>query len=249
MNRLKQLLLLLITILIILGTCGCMSVEQDYKEPIQNYLKEKYGCNFEVKQVTKEFNGYDGSYIRTVCTSEEYAGNFEVFCYPVEGRIGDKIMLDGGEYVIIDDYADIVFQNQLEEQLKEQIDEDVFVKCQITFSNYCITEPEYKSGMKACLEDQAHSSHVVVYIVTNNEDELERIQKMVETSCLEINAYMQYLYFAIAPSADVSDIQQHFEENPELFDQHIKECDQIERVQFTLIKRDEGITKRSVEKE
>lgn len=51
MSRLKRSFLFLITILIMIGVSGCMSVERDINEPIQNYLKEKYDCNFEIEQI------------------------------------------------------------------------------------------------------------------------------------------------------------------------------------------------------
>lgn len=249
MSRLKRSFLLLITILIMIGVCGCMSVEQDYKEPIQNYLKEKYGCNFEIKQVTKEFNGLDGSYLRAICQSDTNDGIFEVFCYLDSKKDGDKIAIGENEYVILDDYADVIFMNQLKVKIEEQIGADAFLQCQVTFSDHFVTEEEYKAGMRACLDNAELYSHVTVYVVVKDETTLEALREKVETVCLSFNAYRQYLYFAVASSADVTEIQKHFENNEDTFDQHMNECDLINKVYFSLIKRDEGIIKRSVEKE
>lgn len=249
MPRFKRTFLLLITILIMIGVCGCMNVEQDYKEPIQNYLKEKYGCNFEVKQVTKEFNGLDGSYLRAVCQSDTNEGSFEVFCYLDENKAGDKITIGEDKYVILDDYVDVIFMNQLKSEIKEQIGSEAFLQCQVTFSDHFVTEEEYKAGMQECLNNSELYSHITIYVAVKDESNLETLREKVENICLAYNAYRQYLYFAVAPSADVPDIQQHFEGNEDTFDQHLNECDLIDRVYFSLIKRDEGITKRSVEKE
>lgn len=249
MKRLKQSLLLLITILIMIGVCGCMSVEQDYKEPIQNYLKEKYGCDFEVQQITKEFNGHDGSYLRAVCQSNTNEGNFEVFCYLDGEKSGNKITIGKNEYVVLDDYVDVIFMNQLKTEIEEQISTDSFLQCQVTFSDHFISEDEYKTGMQVCLNNAELYSHITVYVVVKDESDLEALREKVETTCLSYNAYRQYLYFAVAPNASIPEIQKHFENNEETFDQHINECELIDKVYFSLIKRDEGITKRSVEKE
>ena len=249
MSRLKRLILLLITILIMIGVCGCMSAEQDYKEPIQKYLKEKYGCNFDVKQVTKEFNGLDGSYLRALCQSETQEGIFEVFCYLDEKKSGDKIAIGEDEYVILDDYVDIIFMNELKSKIDAQIGTEAFLKCQVTFSDHFITEDEYKAGIQACFDNVELFSHVTVYVAVKDEANLEIIREKVENICLGYNAYRQYLYFAVAPNAEAEELLKHYESNEDTFDQHLNECDLIDKVYFSLIKRDEGITKRSVEKE
>lgn len=249
MSRLKRSFLFLITILIMIGVSGCMSVERDINEPIQNYLKEKYDCNFEIEQITKEFNGLEGSYLRAICHSDVDEGAFEVFCYLNSDEKGDKITIDENEYVISDDYADVIFMNQLKAKIEEQIGTDAFLQCQVTFSNHFITKDEYKTGLQACLNNTDLYSHITVYVAVEDESVLDALRKEVETVCLSFNAYRQYLYFAVAPGEDVSDIQKHFEDNMNIFDQHINECELIDKVYFSLIKRDEGITKRSVEKE
>lgn len=226
-----------------------MSVEQDYKEPIQNYLKEKYGCNFEVKQVTKEFNGQDGSYLRAICQSDTNEGTFEVFCYLDEKRTGDKITIGEENYVIFDDYVDVIFMNQLKSMIEEQIGTEAFLQCQVTFSDHFVTKEEYNAGMQACFDNLELYSHVTVYVTVKDETNLEALREKVESICLEYNAYRQYLYFAVAPKADAAELQKHFDSNEDTFDQHMNECDLIDKVYFSLIKRDEGVTKRSVEKE
>lgn len=226
-----------------------MNAGQEYKEPIQNYLKEKYGCGFEVKQVTEEFSGLDGSYLRAVCQSETNEGTFEVFCYLDEKKSGDKITIGEKEYVILDDYVDVIFLNELKNQIEDQIGTEAFLKCQVTFSDHFITTDEYESGIQACLENPELYSHVTVYVVVKDETVLDVLREKVESVCLGYNAYRQYLYFAVAPDAKAEKIEEHFGKNEDTFDQHMNECELVDKVYFSLIRRDEGITKRSVEKE
>lgn len=249
MSRFKRTVLLLISILIMIGVCGCMSVTQDYKETIQIYLKEKYGCNFEVMQVAEEFNGHDGSYLRAICRSETNEETFEVFCFLDEKKNGDKITIGEDEYTILDDYVDIIFMNELKAKIEKQIGTEAFLRCQVTFSDHFVTEDEYKAGLQACLDNADLYSHVTVYVVVKDETNLDVLRENIESVCLNYNAYRQYLYFAVAPNADIVELQKHFENDEDTFDQHMNECSLIEKVYFSLIRRDEGITKRSVEKE
>jgi len=249
MSRLKRMFILQTLILMMIGVSGCMSDEFDYKEPIQNYLEEKYGGNFEIKQINKEFNGSDGSYIRAICQSDTMEGAFEVYCYLDEKKSGDEITIGENQYVIVDDYVDIIFENQLKSHIQERIGTDVFLQCQVTFSDHFITEKEYHEGLQGCLDNTDLYSHVTVYVAVQEEEKLEKLREEVESVCLGFNAYRQYLYFAVASSADVADIKQHFENNKDTYDQHMNECDLIDKVYFSLIRRDEGITKKSIEKE
>lgn len=248
-NIFKKVFLLLIIVFIMMGVCGCVSTDLIYKEPIKEYLENKYGCAFEIHQASRAFSGLDGSYIYAVCESETNKGVFSVYCYPAEENDDKNVSIGGEDYVITDDYADIVFQNELEQKLKNAIDEDVFLKCQITFSNHFITDEEYDKGFETCLNDKNLYSHVTVYAVLTDVTKIDAIREKAENICLGYNAYRQYLFFAVAKSEDINDICKHYEKNFEMFDQHMEDCDLIEKVDFTLLKRDEGITLRETVKE
>ena len=237
-------LLLTITLLLSL-VCGCSGTR---RTAIQNYLEEKYGDRFQVLNVFREFNGLDGGYLRAICENKETRDTFEVYCYPAHTKSGAPITIAGKEYVISDDYADVLFQNKLKAEIRDRIGSEVFLQCQVTFADHFITEEEYRSGMRECLENTKLYSHVTVYVVVQDESQLEDIRQKVESVCLGYNAYYQYLYFAVAPEGNHSTLQTHFDENEASYDRHLNKCDQIEKVIFSLIKRDEGITKRSVEK-
>ena len=74
------------------------------------------------------------------------------------------------------------------------------------------------------------------------------MRDIVEEACLQFDAYRQYMYFAISSKFNQSVIEQHYSNTIDSFDQHLNECEEIDEVFFTLAKRGEGITKRSVEK-
>lgn len=244
----KKRLFFVILIITITGVYGCMGTGMDYKKAILSYLREKYDCDFEVKQITKEFNGFDGNYLRAVCNSITNHETFEVYCYMDDEKNGDAITINQKKYVILDNYVNVLFGNQLESILQDKIGAEIFLKCEVTFSDHFVTKEEYKAGMQDCMNNKELYSHVTVYAIAENETILKSIRQKVEEACLNLNAYRQYLYFAVASDKNVSDIQEHYDKNEGTFDQHINECGLIKKVFFTLLKRDEGITNKTVER-
>lgn len=243
--------LIAVIIMVILATIviELLAYNAKNKGLIADYLSEKYGENFTVIKVGNAFNGNDLWYKYAIAKSDVYEEEIFIYCYPNSNKQGDKIYLNGKEHVIVDDYAEIAFQNQIQNELEKKINDEVFLKCEIAFSNYSINNEEYEKGVKYCLDDESMASHVTIYTIARDEKQMAEIRNIVEEYCLEYNAYRQYLYFAIAPSTDEKTIMKHYKEDSNIFDCHLEDCNEISHVEFTLIKRNEGITKKSVEKE
>ncbi len=250
MRGTKICLTLLLGILILVGVCGCMENGKQFETPILEYLQDKYGSEFVMLSSGLEFNGTDGTYIHATCKSESYDETIHVYCYPESKRKGDQLDIGGVAHVVEEDYAEIVFQNELQEKLQALAGEDVFLRCQVSFSNHCISKDEFEAGLKACLENGELYSHVTVYTIAGEAADMTGIRSAIEAFCGGFDAYRQYLYFASTPDdTDMQKIQTHYTEEPNTYDVHLNECEEIARVEFTLLKRGEGVTKRSVERE
>lgn len=253
--RIKKVLLLsLAIVLIMIGACGCMNGEKDYQTPIQDYLKDKYGCEFSVKMVDKSV-GTDGPYVRAVCESADFPGNaFEVECYPGDsGKTGDEITLGEETYFVFDTYSDIVFSRHLEKELEEVIDEDAFVRCTVLMSHgtqypYSLTKEQYAAGMKACLEQPDVYSFVSAYIVVGATADLEKIQSAVEAYALNNDAYSQHLYFAVMPELMEELVARHYEEHKGSFAAHMGVCELILQMESVELRRGNGVIGRIAEK-
>ena len=220
-----------------------------YNSEIIEFLKTKYGCDFTIEKSGVEFNGNDGDYIHAFCKSAEYSDTFSVFCYPESKRNGEKITIDNTEYIVCDEYAEVAFRNSLNEQISQLIGDDFLVRCQVEFSDYFISKSEYEKGMLDCLSNDQILSHITVYVIAPSNIDWNSTISKVETYCENFGAYRQYLYFATTTDCDMKAIEKDYLKNADTFDSHMLESKKIERIEFSLLKRGEGVTKRSVEKE
>lgn len=252
----KNSFLMVIALLVVWNLCGCSALFADYKGPIQGYLEAKYNCSFTIHQATDGWSGNDGTFIHAIAESEEFEGEtFEVYCYPDDGETqGDQITISGKKYVVYEKYAEVCFAHQMESEIKQLLSDDVFVACRIKFDcgyalHYCVTEDQFDSGLKACLDNKDFYSTVSVYVIADENINMDTVRATVENYCNQYNAFEQYLYFSIAPSLNQSTVYQHFEEHRTSFGKHQLECELIKQVECTEIRRDTGIVERTVEKE
>lgn len=225
---------------------GIRSYIEKNKRLIADYLMEKYDEKFTVIELGNKFDGNDLWYKYAIAKSDVYEEEIFIYCYPNSNRKGEKIYLNEKEHVVVDNYAEIVFQNQIQNELEKKINDEVFLKCKISFSNYSISKEEYKKGMKYCLENENLSSYIRIYAIARDQKQMDSIRNIVEEYCLEYNTHTQYLYFAISPFTDEKTVMKHYKKESNSFDYHLNNCNGISHLEFTLIKRNQGITKKSV---
>ena len=250
MKIIKRVPLVLAIILIMMGVCGCMNEEKDFQTPVLAYLNEKYGCDFNVQSVFNE-----KECVRLVCESAENPGElFRAECYLADGeKTGDSISVDGEEYLIYEKYSDIVFAKQMEQELKQAIRDDVFVRCKILCNHsvneyYGTTREQYEAGMKFCLEQSDVYSYVSAYIVMGADADLDKIQAAAEAYALDCNAHAQYLCYAVMPELMEDVAAQHYEENKDSFVAHMGICELILQMESVELERNNGIIGRIIEK-
>lgn len=248
MKNIRLFVFILSLVLIALGVCGCTSNDKNYNSTILKYLSNKYDTEFQITKSGMEFNGNDGNYFHAICTSSDYSDEFSVYCYPERESVREKVIINNIEHAIYDNYAEVVFSKQLEEQITNQIDKGLFLRCQVSFPNYYLTDEEYNAGLKACFEDSSILSNVAIYVISPNTSDIEDCQTKIEEICLQNNARWQYLYFATTNSKNFAEVSKHYKKEDGSFDLHLKECELIDELQFTLMKQDEGIIERTKEK-
>ena len=227
-----------------------MNEEKDFQTPVLAYLNEKYGCDFNVQSVFNE-----KECVRLVCESAENPGElFRAECYLADGeKTGDSISVDGEEYLIYEKYSDIVFAKQMEQELKQAIRDDVFVRCEILCNHsvneyYGTTREQFEAGMKSCLEQPDVYSYISAYIIMGADADMERIQAAAEAYALNFNAHAQYLCFAVMPKLMEDVAAQHYEENKDSFVAHMGICEMILPMDSIRLKKDQGVVSRLVEK-
>lgn len=254
MKIIKRLSLFLAIILITMGVCGCMNEDKDFRTPVLEYLKDKYGCDFSVLSEAA-VKGTDGEFIQLFCESAEEPGaSFRVECHLADGtKSGDCIQAGGDEYVVYEKYSDIVFARQMEQELKQMLGDEAFVRCSILSNHsvtryYGTTKEQFLAGMKTCLEQPDVYSYVNVYIAAGADADLDRIQSEVEAYALKYNAHAQYLFFAVMPELAEDVISRHYEENKDSFVAHMGVCEWILQLESVELRRDQGIVNRFVEK-
>ena len=227
-----------------------MNEEKDFQTPVLAYLNEKYGCDFNVQSVFNE-----KECVRLVCESAENPGElFRAECYLADGeKTGDSISVDGEEYLIYEKYSDIVFAKQMEQELKQAIRDDVFVRCEILCNHsvneyYGTTREQFEAGMKSCLEQPDVYSYISAYIIMGADADMERIQAAAEAYALNFNAHAQYMCFAVMPKLMEDVAAQHYEENKDSFVAHMGICEMILPMDSIRLKKDQGVVSRLVEK-
>ena len=114
MKILKNLSLLLLSTIILIGVCGCIKPENNYIDRMVNHLNEKYDDKFEY---SSEFGGGAGAnYKKILCSSKNYPD--EEVCVFLE-------IDENGNEIIEDNYLSVKYKEQVVE-LIDQILTDNF---------------------------------------------------------------------------------------------------------------------------
>lgn len=245
----KWLICIVLSMLMMLGVCGCMDKGKDYKKVTDAYLKEKYAEEFEMVKLSREFSGDVGTYIRAVYLSKRYDEKFTVYCYQATSRDEDTVVMDGEKYKVSDNYAEVLFQNEYAERLKEQISDATIVKCRIIFDNYSLSKEDVDKGLEYCLNNEQFDSHAKIYVIADSEKNTEEFISKVKNVVLPYKGYMQYLYLGFVDEIDEKAFQEQYLENINSFGDYLIESELVDRVEYVGFTRKDGIVRESVEKE
>lgn len=127
MKRKRQLSLLLITLIIIIGVCGCMSTNdtnraEKIKDLALNYLNDKYDDTFKPQGYSNGDWAYEYSSVSFI--SEKYADSVEV-----------QVTKSGDDYLFEDDYYKLTMKEETEKYFEKLVERNGYeVEVKVDFS-------------------------------------------------------------------------------------------------------------------
>lgn len=257
----KRLVCIILCIIMMLGVSGCMSNEQQHagsqggenqnsaqmEQEILNYLNGKYGEHFEMVQLTHEFDGDNGAYYRAVIRSDKRPEKGVLYCYEEGSGQGTRTELAGKTWLVEDDYANVILQNEYAAALQAQLGGDVLVKCQIEIPNHMLTDAEFAAGVQACLENAQLYPQLYVYIIAGSAD--SAVNETAQEYLDRYNVYRQYLYVGYQDQPDLADWEALYYEHYTSFERYLVDESAAARVEFSAFTLDKGLTSSSVVKE
>lgn len=235
-----------------LGANGCMSSKSDLntiKKEISLYLKEKYNCNFEVTQITEEFSGNRGIFYRLVCKSDKYTDLCVVYCHTDEGYNGTSLTIGNEDYLVTDDFANIVFQSEYASLLQDITGDDVLIKCKLRTPNYNLSNEDFASGLKNCLENPDIPVYMYTFIFADNEKAGTNLKTSAENFLAQYNMYKQYLYVCYQDDIDFENWNTLYYDNYSEFIAYLLYKSDIDRVEYSSFNQNAGLVRSTVEKE
>lgn len=217
-----------------------MGQGEQINNQVLTYLNSKYNENFEIIQLTKEVDGNDGIYYRVVVKSKKRDDKGVVYCYFDDSAEGTKIEVGGENYVFTDDYAEIIFAEEYANQLQALLGDDVLVKCQLYVTNHMLTEDEFVSGLKNCLENPELNSRLYVFVLADIDRVGDGLRESVEHFMSQYNADNQYLYAGYQTNMDMENWEELYYENQSSFERYLVDKSDAELVEFSSFARDVG---------
>lgn len=211
MKKIKNILLIFLAIIIAIGTTCCTknvfeanNGNLNEKTLISNYLRNKYDDNnFEIKDLYRETNRNDGSYLRAVCENKKYKNErFTVYAYLngssyILDEIDDvKKMESNNEITFVDDYANVIVSNEYQERLQTLVGDGFVVKCNIVFYDQddMFTDDELDKGYAYCISIPEKDVFVKIFLMAPSNVDLDSAANTIIEETKKYNSYGQYLY-------------------------------------------------------
>lgn len=221
----------------------------NYEEIFANYLQEKYGEPFTVKKAIKEFRGDRGVIFRVIARSDRFSDTFVMYGYPDPAQDADVLTVDGEDYEMWDTYPEVIFQNQYLDELRLVAGDVPLLKCQVKFENQFITKDEMAKGMKECLEAPKKFAFVKVYLIAEPETVTPEYQQAIEQQMLTYNPFSQELYLGTLETQPEISLEKTYRDHEYKFEDYMVDSENLSRVTYTSMDKDQGIVYQTVKKE
>ena len=245
---------LIIIMLLSLTLSGCNFISgMVLEDKLTNHLNEKYDKEFKITKLVKEFDGNHGWHYRAVFHEKGSQENSVLYCYKDDFDEGTIIKIKGEEHAVVDDYADIILQEQYAALIQEELGDDVLVKCQFLSLNYMISDEEFAAGLEACLNDDSRYQSVTVYVIADKEKMTEKLRERAEKIMELYKPYHQYLYVSYQAPFDAKAWEEIYYENNDVYSHEftgcIKDDSTVKRIEYTSFTRESGLKETKVIKE
>lgn len=253
----KRILIIFLIITIMSGAGGCMNAEKittsstdnyntnsendiSVQKLILDYLNDKYNETFEVVKFSSEFSGTRGDFIRVVCSTATDAEKCVVYGYSDDSEIGVSIDIDGKTYYLTDDYANVILQREYAESVKKALGEDVMVKCQMFFPDHMLTDEEFATGLKGCLENSDLRPQVYMYVLADGKYIDSNLREKAENCMSQYDVYKQYLYVVYQSDISFSQWEDLYYDNYSSFERYLNYDSEADFIEFSSFSLEEG---------
>ena len=231
---------LIIIMLLLLTLSGCNFISgMVLEDKLTNHLNEKYDKEFKITKLVKEFDGNHGWHYRAVFHEKDSQENSVLYCYKDDLDEGTIINIKGEEYAVVDDYANIIFQEEYAKRIQDKVGENALVKCKFLETD-AIDMKEYEQGLTNFLNNSEIYQLVVVYIMSDLKKSNGEMRKNVEDYLGQFELYEQYAYFAYYSDFDIDRINNIYYENSDDFDSYIVNESNVQKIGVSSFSRENG---------
>lgn len=245
----KKIYCILSVFILLLGLCSCgIFSGNKYRKVIHNYLKDTYDIDFEILQLTKEFSGYEGVFVRAVCRAEGYQEKCVVYAYRDFETEGTEYKIGFKTYTLVDDFQNILLADRYEKEIQEKLGGDVFVKSSVSTSHGRLTREEYESDVQECISNSRMNYWVSTYILADVNKYDEGFSEEVEQLLLGYKAHVQFVSIGYSDKMDKVKWEKAYYENCDNFSDYFfddeNKNDLTLWVEGCAMTRDDGIYQR-----
>ena len=237
----RRICYIVLALLAIMTFTGCPSCGgKVLSDKLIKHLNEKYDKEFEITKLVKEFDGDHGWHYRAVFHEKDSQENSVLYCYKDDLNEGTIIRINGIKHAVVDDYADIVLQEQYAALIQEELGEDVLVKCQFLSLNYMISDEVFAAGLEACLNEEDKNQSACVFVFADMNKVNSGLRERTEYIMDKYEANHQYLYFSYHESFDKKEWETIYEREYDSFDFYLVDESNAKRVETSYFSRNYG---------
>ena len=218
-------------------------------DKLVTHLNEKYDKEFEITKLVKEFDGDHGWHYRAVFHEKDSQEKSVLYCYKDDLDEGTIIRINGIKHAVVDDYADIVLQEQYAALIQEELGDDVLVKCQFLSLNYMISDEEFSAGFEACMNDVSKDQSICVFVFSDTERSNDGLREHTEDIMDRYEANHQYLYFSYHEDFDSEKWEKIYQEEYDEFERYLVDESDAKYVEFCYFSQKNGKEESRVVKE
>lgn len=221
-----------------------------YSNEILSALESKYSKDFEIENLSYEFDGKNGNYYRAVCKEPGSSSTFVVYYhlkgadYLLANDIGEDVGFSTDKPVLIDTYPNMLLNKAYARFLEENTD-ILFAIAEVHFISYNLSKEDVDQGLKHCLLDGSYEVMVKVYLFVDQT--CENVVNF-ESELLEcVSGYrilQQSIDVAYVSAEDMESVRFEYQNDTYLIRDRLKNDNRITRYSWYLTEAGKGIVNR-----
>lgn len=237
MKKLRSLFFIAITLIMIIGMCGCINSKKHTKE-ILSRLSEKHNREFEITALRYEVDGSgEGPRFRATCRAVGEKDTFSVTYFPKNNFTGKPEFRDG--------YTDMLFNKMYVEYIEEQYPEVLFSLSDSAVRGYEFTIEDIKKGIEHCWScadyDESYDEVVLLFVFANEDIDRDAFEEKFISERLEKNFYKQLIGVAYVDENAVDEIKAKYYADFDMLYNDVPDDELVSSCNYYYLKEDIGI--------